>query len=273
MSDIDVSVEGRLTGKVVIVTGAGQTPGDTMGNGKAIAVLCARAGAKVLCVDRDGDRAQATVDMITGEGGIAQACAADISKKAGADKAVADCLAAFGQLDGLVNNVGIGGGGDGPVHATSEDAFDRIMTVNLKSALLCSQAALGVMRDQKSGAIVNISSLAAIAGSFQTAYELSKAAMNRMTESIALANAKRGIRCNAVMAGMIDTPMAVDGIAKATGVPADDVRAARNKQVPMGHMGSAWDIAHAALFLLSEEARFISGVLLRVDGAHGVKIG
>jgi len=269
----DIAVGGRLTGKAIIVTGAGQTPGETIGNGKAIAVLCARAGAKLLCVDRDGDRAQATVDLITEEGGIAQPCVADISKKDGATHAVTSCVEAFGQIDGLVNNVGIGGRGDGPVHSTSEDAFDMIMTVNLKGALLTCQAALAVMREQRSGAIVNISSLAATAGATQTGYELSKAAMNRMTESIALANARRQIRCNAVMPGLIDTPMAIDGISQATGVPADDLRAMRNKQVPMGHMGSAWDIAHATLFLLSDEARFISGTLLRVDGGQGARIG
>lgn len=269
----DIAVDGRLTGKAVIVSGAGQAPGQTIGNGKAIAVLCARAGASVLCVDRDADRAQDTVAMITDEGGVAQSCTADISKTEDAQRIIATCVETFGKLDCLVNNVGIAGFGDGPVHATAEDAFDRIMKVNLKGTLLMNQAALAVMREQRHGSIVNISSLAAIAGSFQTGYELSKAAMNRMTESIALANAKRGIRCNAVMPGMIDTPMAVDGIATALGVPAEDVRASRNKQVPMGHMGSAWDIAHATLFLLSDEARFISGVLLRVDGAHGARIG
>ncbi len=268
-----IPVEGRLAGKIIIVTGAGQAPGETIGNGKAIAVLCARAGAKVLCVDRDEPRAQETVDMIVSEGGTAQLCVADVSKAADTKRIIDACVEGFGALDGLVNNVGIGGRGDGPVHKEPEKTFDLIMDVNLKSALLTCQAALAVMRDQRSGVIVNISSLASIAGSFQTGYELSKAAMNRMTESIALANAGRGIRCNAVLPGLIDTPMAVAGIASATGRSIEEVRAAREKQVPLGHMGSAWDVAHATLFLLSEEARFISGTLLRVDGAQGVRIG
>lgn len=270
---IDVPLAGRLAGKVVLVSGAGQTPGQTIGNGKAIALLCARAGARVICLDRDESRAIETAQAISDEGGRANAVRCDISSAEDVARMMGEIVQHIGRLDGLVNNVGIGGHGDAPVDKVPEDTFDLIMKVNLKGALLMTQAALAVMREKRSGSIVNISSLASIAGSFQTGYELSKAAMNRMTESVALANAKRQIRCNAVLPGLMDTPMAVDGIAQATGRPVEEVREMRAAQVPLGHMGNAWDVAHATLFLLSDEARFITGTLLRVDGGQGVRIG
>lgn len=271
MSDIDVA--GRLAGKVAIVTGAGQAPGETIGNGKAIAVLFARAGAKILCVDRDGARAAETAAAIVGEGGAAQACTADITQVDDVERIVQDCAAAFGTVDILVNNVGIGGHGDAPAHKLTEAAFDLIVDVNLKGAWLMSRAVLPVMRDQKSGAIVNISSLASIAGATQLAYEMTKAAMNRMTQAVALNGAKHGIRCNAILPGLMDTPMAIEGIAAALDVSTDVVREKRSQAVPMGFMGNGWDTAHAALFLSGAEARFISGELLRVDGGQGTRIG
>ena len=169
-------VSGRLAGKVAIVTGAGQTPGETIGNGKARARLFARAGANVLCVDRDGARAADTVAGIESQGGVGRACAADISKAEDARRIVQECIDAFGRVDILVNNVGIGGNGDGPAHKLTEDAFDRILRVNLKGAWLVTRAVMPGMLKQRSGAIVNISSLASIAGGFQMAYEVSKAA-------------------------------------------------------------------------------------------------
>jgi NAD(P)-dependent dehydrogenase (short-subunit alcohol dehydrogenase family) len=266
-------VTGRLAGKIAIVSGAGQAPGDTIGNGKAIALLFARAGAKVLCIDRDEDRGQLTVDEIRAEGGAAQICVADISRPEFADAIVAACTDAFGPPDILVNNVGIGGGGDGPPHKLTEEAFDRTMRINLKGAWLLTKAVMPGMLERKHGAIVNISSLASIAGGFQMAYEVSKAGMNRMTLSVAMSGASRGVRCNAITPGLMDTPMAIGGIARARGIPEGDLRAERAARVPMGFMGTGWDTAYAALFLASDEARFITGAILPVDGGGSARIG
>ena len=258
----------RLKGKRAIVVGAGQTPGDTIGNGRAIATVFAREGAHVLCVDRDGARAEATAGEI---GGVA--FQADIVAPGAADAIVAEAIARFGGVDILVNNVGIGGGGDGPAHVADEAAFDRIMNVNLKSAWLATKAAVPALRQSK-GAIVNISSLASLAGANMIAYEISKAAMNRLTLSVALSNAKHGLRCNAIVLGLMDTPMAINAVSDVTGVDRDTLRAKRNAQVPLNaHMGDAWDTAHAARFLASDEAKFITGVLLPVDGGMSARVG
>ncbi|WP_300573145.1 SDR family NAD(P)-dependent oxidoreductase [Phenylobacterium sp.] len=264
---------GRLDGKTAVICGAGQTPGQTIGNGRAMAVLFAREGARVLCVDRVAERAQETADMIAAEGGQAHVLAANIAKADGADAVIAAAGETLGRLDILVNNVGVGGG-DGPAHKVEEDAFDRILAINLKGAWLTSKAAIPVMRAQGGGAIVNISSLASLAGGTQVAYEVSKAAMNRLTTSIAQSNAKYGVRCNAILPGLMDTPMAVAGIAQATGQDIEAVREARGARVPLGgRMGTAWDTAYAALFLASHEAAFITGVLLPVDGGMSSRIG
>lgn len=264
---------GRLEGKAAVVVGAGQTPGETLGNGRAMAMLFAREGARVLCVDRIAERAQETAAMIAGEGGAASALAADITRSERCEAIVGEALARLGRLDILVNNVGIGGG-DGPAHRADEAAFDRILSVNLKGSWLVCKAALAVMREQRGGAIVNISSLAAKAGGIQVAYEVSKAAVNRLTTSIAQSQARYGIRCNAVQPGLMDTPMAVAGIAGASGRTEAEVRAERDARVPLGgRMGTAWDTAYAALFLASDEAKFITGAVLPVDGGMGVRIG
>jgi NAD(P)-dependent dehydrogenase (short-subunit alcohol dehydrogenase family) len=259
----------RVAGKIALVMGAGQSPGETIGNGRAIATLLAREGARVLCADRDLPRAEETVAAIRGEGGQAEAIACDVTKRAECDAAVA----AAGALDILVNNVGIGGN-DGPAHMIAEEAFDRILSVNLKGVLNGIAAAIPGMRERKSGAIVNISSLAGIAGYHMVAYETSKAAVNRLTHSTALANAKYGIRVNAVAPGLMDTPMAIDGIAKARGLDRESVRAERAQRVPLlAQMGDAWDTAYATLFLCSDEAKFITGAILPVDGGMGARIG
>lgn len=264
---------GRLAGKIAVVVGAGQTPGETIGNGRAMALLFAREGATVLCVDRVAERAEETAAMVVEEGGNAASFAADIAKSGDAAKIVDEAKARYGRLDILINNVGIGGG-DAPAHRLEEAAFDRILNVNLKGMWLTIKAALPVMREQGAGSIVNISSLAARAGGIQLAYEVSKAGVNRLTTSVAQSNARYGVRCNAIMMGYMDTPMAVSGIATASGRPTSEVRAERDARVPLGgKMGTGWDTAYAALFLASDEAAFISGAILPVDGAMGVRIG
>ena len=263
----------RLKGKTAIIVGAGQTPGETIGNGRAMSILFAREGAQVLCVDRVAERAEETAAMIVAEGGQATAFTANVTKADDVAAMIEAGKERLGRIDILVNNVGIGGG-DGPAHRVEESAFDRILSVNLKGMWLTIKAAIPTMREQGGGAIVNISSLAGIAGGNQVAYEVSKAAVNRLTTSVAQSNAAKGVRCNAIMPGLMDTPMAVAGIAQASGQEQEAVRAARNARVPLGgKMGNAWDTAYAALFLASDEAGFITGTILPVDGGMGSRIG
>ena len=261
----------RLAGKVALVMGAGQSPGTTEGNGRAIARRFAEEGARVACADRDLTRAQETSAAI-GEAAFALAC--DVTDRAACDAAVAATIARFGALDILVNNVGIGGGGDGPAHRLDDAAYDRIMAVNLKGSVNALAAAVPAMRRGGGGSIVNISSLASTAGWHMIAYEMSKAAINRLTLSTALANAGHGIRVNAVAPGLMDTPMAIDAVAAARGLPRAQVSAERAARVPLGgRMGSATDTANAALYLASDEAGFVTGVVLPVDGGMGARIG
>lgn len=269
----------RVAGKIAVVVGAGQTPGETIGNGAAIALLLAREGATVLCVDRVGERAEKTVqeivaDKLVLEGGVTpilSAMAADITVAADCARIVAEAKSRYGRLDILINNVGIGGGGDAPSHRLEEQVFDRILDVNLKGMWKTIKAAVPVMREQGGGAIVNISSLAAMSGATQLAYEVSKAAVNRLTTHVAQSNARYGIRANAIMMGFMDTPMAVTGIAQATGRTTEAVRAERDAMVPLrGKMGTGFDTAYAALFLASDEAQFVTGEILRVDGGMGL---
>jgi NAD(P)-dependent dehydrogenase (short-subunit alcohol dehydrogenase family) len=265
-----VPVTGRLVGKTAVVVGGGQREGDTIGNGRAIAELFGRAGASVLCVDRHGDRAEATVVAIAAVGGTAEALEADITRAEDCDAVVARVLDRWARIDVVVNNVGIGGHG----HVAAEDAVRRILEVNLVGMWLMCKAVLPTMRGQTRGAIVNISSAASTAGGFQVGYEVSKAAVNRLTTSIAQSNAKYGVRCNAIALGLVDTPMAVGGIADSRGVDLNVVRAQRDARVPLrGGMGSAWDTAYAALYLASDEARFVTGVVLPVDGGTAIRIG
>jgi NAD(P)-dependent dehydrogenase (short-subunit alcohol dehydrogenase family) len=266
-------VSGRLEGKVAVVVGAGQTPGDTIGNGRATAILFAREGARVLAVDHRLDSAQETVALIRGEGGEAEAFAADATQESDCEAFLADAVKRWGRVDVLHNNVGIGGGDSGPAHL-SEEAWDRILEVNLKSVILPCKHVLPIMRAQGSGAIINISSIAAVCATPIVAYKASKAAINAYTQSLALGNAKHGIRANVIMPGLMNTPMAIEGISQALGVPKDDLVRARDAQVPLlGKMGTAWDVAHAALFLASDEAGFITGVSLAVDGGQSARIG
>jgi NAD(P)-dependent dehydrogenase (short-subunit alcohol dehydrogenase family) len=264
----------RLKDKVGIVVGAGQTPGDTIGNGRAAAVLFAREGAKVLLVDRDLRRAEETAAAIAKEGGESRCFAGDWTRAADCKAYVEACVGAWGRLDFLHNNVGTGAG-DGPPAEVAEDPFDRIMQVNLKGCLLSCQAALPVMRSQSGGTIVNISSLAAVAyAPGLTAYKLSKVGMNMLGQQLALSNAKYGIRVNTLMPGLMDTPMAIEGHAAARNMSKAELRAERDKRVPLrAKMGTAWDVAYAALFLHSDESAFITGVVLPVDGGQSARIG
>jgi len=246
----------RLPGKTAVVVGSGQTPGETIGNGRATAILLARQGARLLLVDRDVASAEETRAMIEGAGGQASVYQADITVEEECAALAAASTAALGHIDILHNNVGIGIG-DAGATTLSEDGWQRIIDTNLKGMWL-------------TGAIVNISSVAAIVGTpNMLAYKLSKAGVNALTQSLALANARYGVRVNAIMPGLMNTPMAVDAVAAVRGRPRDEIAAARDAQVPLRRQqGTAWDVAYAALFLASDEARFITGALLPVDGGQ-----
>jgi NAD(P)-dependent dehydrogenase (short-subunit alcohol dehydrogenase family) len=263
----------RLEGKVAMVTGAGQTPGDTIGNGRAISLLFARAGAKVMIVDNRIESARDTESMIVREGGESFSFAADVTRAEDCRQMAEKCAEIYGRIDILVNNVGIGGDDQGPVKL-KEETWDRIFAVNLKSMFLTCKFVLPYMEKQESGSIVNISSAAAVAAVSMLAYKTSKAAVNALTHSIAMKYAKKGIRANAIMPGLMNTPMAIEGISKFRGMNKEELIKARNSMVPLkGGMGSGWDTAYAALFLASEEAKFITAVVLPVDGGQCAKIG
>jgi len=194
-------MSGRLADKVAIVVGGGQTPGETIGNGRATAVLFAREGAKVLVVDRDLASARETVAQIESEGGLAIAHESDATRESDCAALIARCVELHGRVDVLHNNVGIGGGDAGPAHL-EEEAWDRILEVNLKSVILPCKHVLPVLRRQRSGAIVNVSSIAAVCATPIVAYKVSKAGINAYTQSLAVGNAKHGIRANVIMPGL-----------------------------------------------------------------------
>jgi NAD(P)-dependent dehydrogenase (short-subunit alcohol dehydrogenase family) len=255
-----------------VVVGGGQTPGATTGNGRAAALTYARAGARVLVVDRDEKSAQETAALVRERGGTARAHRADITLEEDCAALAEAALDAFGQIDVLHNNVGIV-----PSGRTEElPAADwrRGFEVNLTGMWLTCKYVLPHMRERGRGAVINISSMAGLlAGGEAIAYTTSKAAVHSMTRSLALEYAPHGVRINAVAPGMMDTPMGVDSVAHATGVRREDVAAQRAALVPMGHQGTSQDVADAALFLASDEAAFITGVVLPVDGGFTLKTG
>jgi len=257
----------RLKDKVVLVTGAGSI-GPGWGNGKAAAVLFAREGATVFAADINLAAAEETCKLIRAEGGTCAALAANVADAGSTAHLVAACLAQFGRIDVLHNNVGIVETG-GPVEL-SEAGWDRSMDVNAKSIFLMCKHVLPHMVERGSGAIVNIASVGGMRwiGVPYIGYAASKAAVLQMTQSIALQYARAGIRCNAVVPGFLDTPLVQKSMAQSYASPdeKDAVRAARDKLCPMGHQGDAWDVAYAALFLASDEAKYITGAHLMVDG-------
>ncbi|MEO9337572.1 SDR family oxidoreductase [Mesorhizobium sp. SB112] len=260
----------RLKGKSAIVFGAGSS-GPGWGNGKAAAVLYAREGASVVCIDLSEDAANETAEIISSEGGSAISIAADATNFASIEAAVARSIDEFGAISILHNNVGVTHMG-GPTEL-SEEQFQLSVDLNLGSVYRTSKAVIPHMIEAGGGAIVNISSLAGIrwTGYPYFAYYATKAAVNQATVAIAVQYAKQGIRANCVVPGMIDTPLIYKQISSQY-ASVDEMVAARNSAIPGGKMGDAWDIAYAALFLASDEAKFITGVCLPVDGGQSCTV-
>lgn len=265
----------RLRDKVAIVIGAGQSPGEGIGNGRATVLRFAQEGAKVMAVDRDLASARETAQMAEREGGECIAFEADVTREATLAAAIAAARARWGRIDILHYNVGVSiAGGDAPLLDITEEAFDRISAINLRGAVMACKHVVPVMREQRAGAILMISSLAALEKYPFVTYKATKAAMVAFTQQVAIQNAEYGIRANAILPGLMDTPMAVDTRARASGRPRAQVAAERDRRVPLRHkMGTAWDVANAALFLASDEASFITGVALLVDGGGALNVG
>jgi NAD(P)-dependent dehydrogenase (short-subunit alcohol dehydrogenase family) len=247
----------RLQGKVAIVTGGGSRA-EGIGNGRATAILFAREGARVLVLDQNLDAAEETVDMIREEGGQAYAFSADVTSSDQCAQAVDMAVSTWGHLSILHNNVGIEGAGT--ILETDEALWDRVWTVNTKSMMLMSKMAIPAMIDAGGGAIVNISSISALRPRGLTPYTVSKGAVISLTRALAIDHASQGIRVNCIVPGPMYTPMVTfEGMDP-------EVRERRRKASALGIEGTGWDIGHAAVFLASDEARYVTGVVLPVDG-------
>ncbi|MGI8927643.1 MAG: SDR family NAD(P)-dependent oxidoreductase [Tepidiformaceae bacterium] len=253
----------RLEGKVAIVTGAG-SQNEGIGNGRAAAVLFAREGARVLLVDRKRAAAEETLTMIRDEGGEADVFEADITESDHCRAMVAHTVERWGRLDILDNNVGIGGAGT--VVTVDEDDWDRVMRVNVKGMMLASKHAVPAMIAGGGGAIVNISSIAAMRPRGLTPYSASKGAVISLTRAMAVDHAREGIRVNCIAPGPVYTPMVY------AGGMSDELRDRRRRASLLQLEGTGWDVGYAALFLVSDEARYITGVVLPVDGGVTISV-
>ena len=266
----------RLQDKIAIVVGAGQSPGEGMGNGRATVLRFAQEGAKVLAVDNNFASAEETAVLVrqAGGGGECVAFEADVTREATLKAMVEAARQRWGRVDILHYNVGLSiAGGDAPLDEFTEAAFDRIATINLRGAIMAAKHVLPAMCAQRSGVIIMISSISALEKYPYVAYKATKAGMIAFTQQVAIQNAEFGVRANVILPGLMDTPMAVDTRARVSGKSRAEVAAARDARVPLRHkMGTAWDVANAALFLASDEANFITGVALPVDGGALVNI-
>lgn len=261
----------NLDGKVAIVVGAGSS-GPGWGTGKATAVHLARLGAGVLGIDVNADATAATGDWVRQEGGKYEAFVGDATTPEGAAAAVNACIDRFGRVDILVNNIGAGPV-EGVVETSLED-WERVFRFNVTSAFLMAKHAIQPMISVGGGSIVNVSSIASNrwTGVPLSAYSASKAAMNQLTQNIAMQYAAKGLRCNAVLPGLLMTPMMLGTLSRHYGNDVDALIRKRDAVSPTGKMGTGWDIAYAVGFLASDESRYINGVLLPVDGGLSCQV-
>ena len=262
---------GRVGGKVAIVTGAGSV-GEGIGNGKAAAIVFAREGARVMLVDLNLDAAEVTKSAIEGEGGACFTFQADVSNS-GDCKRIADaCVEKYGRIDILHNNVGIEIAGG--LEETTEEDWDKTLRVNLKSVFLMCKHVMPYMEAQGSGAIVSISSINAIRTlpALSLAYGVSKAGIISLTREIAVEYAPKGIRVNAILPGMMATPFVTASLTEAYGGDVGDMMDQRDAFCPTGKQGEGWDVAQLALFLASDDAKYITGAAVVVDGAQTCKM-
>jgi NAD(P)-dependent dehydrogenase (short-subunit alcohol dehydrogenase family) len=256
---------GRLAGKVAVVTGAA-SQAEGVGNGAAVAMLFAREGAGVVLVNRNRDRAKALEETIRAEGGEAAAFAADVTSPEATQAMAAFAAERYGRLDILHNNVGVGAGGN-TVTGTLED-WDRLIQANLTSAMLCCRACIPRMQAGGGGSIINVSSSAGMLGLSGTAgavaYTASKAGLQGLTLSIAADHAAEGIRANCLIVGTVATPLVAH--------LGEEARERRRQAVPLQTEGTGWDVAYAAVYLASDEARWVTGVMLPIDGGlHSIR--
>ena len=262
----------RLEKKFAVVVGGGQQLGGTPGNGRATAIRFSQEGAVVMIVDINEEWAADTLTEIEAQGGAGSVLAADITDEADCRRIAQTCVERYGRIDILHNNVGRSRG-DKETPDLEAAMWEEIMDMNLKGMFMTCKHVLPIMRDQGSGAIINISSTSSFAARQTLTYKTSKGAINTMTQHMSFENAPYGIRVNAILPGLMDTPMAIERRAQERSVDRSIVRAERDAEVPMGAMGTAWDVANAAVFLASDEAAYITGVLLPVDGGLLVKRG
>ncbi|HEX4090549.1 MAG TPA: SDR family oxidoreductase [Trebonia sp.] len=257
-----ITRHGRVEGKAAIVTGAGSTPGPGMATGRACAIVLAREGARVLLADLNRGQAEETKRLIERDGGTAEVFVGDMTKAADCDAMVRSAVEAFGTVDILVNNIGVAVAGS--VVDTSEADWHRVLDLSLTTMFLASKSAVPVMAAKRSGAIVNISSITGSRGGNYVGYAAAKGGVNALTVDMAYSHGRDGIRVNAIAPGHITTPL----LYSVTGVtPQTEYRqrlAAASG--PLGTNGDGWDVGHAAAFLASDEARWITGVVLPVDG-------
>ena len=265
----------RLQDKVALVVGGGQTPGATTGNGRATALVFAREGARVAVADRSLESAEETVRLIRAEGGDAVALTADVTDEASVEAMIGAVTDRWSRLDVLHNNVGVSlAGGDAVVEEIDLAAFDRVTAINLRGMVATCKHAIPVMRAQGGGAIVNMGSLASRIDYPYIAYRTSKAGVVALTENLAIRLAPDGIRANVILPGLMDTPMAIENRVGMGGATREQVVEQRNAKVPLRRrMGTGWDVAYAALYLASDEAGFVTGTVLTVDGGQALAAG
>ena len=267
----------RLKGKIAIVIGAGQSPGEAMGNGRATAIRFAQEGAAVLAVDRNIASARESLAMAgNAEAVDGEAFEADVTKSETLQAAIDAAMTRWGRIDILHYNVGVSVmGGEQTLDKLTDEVFDLINSINLRGAIMAAKFVQPIMRKQGSGVLINVASITAIETFTPlVAYRTSKAGMLAFTQQFAMENAEFGIRANAILPGLMATSMAVDTRMRLSGRSREEIVAERNKKVPLrGQGGTGWDVANAAVFLASDEASFITGVNLPVDGGSLAKIG